>query len=157
MRCRRRKQWWAGSRTSLFWCRRSDKNHDEIPDLESFPSDDQDHPDSKLTNFVLAPATAIYDMDQVKCTTICDDVHCAVKETDQILQLCQIQRGPVILDPKIMEQWATTDGGASSAFNRHEAIDRWESFSKQKYLNVYWLMVFMCKAGYFLCHCELNT
>jgi hypothetical protein len=66
----------------------SDKDHDEIPALESFPSDDRDHPDSKLTNFVRAPASAIYDMEQVKCTTFCDDVLRAVKETDQILQLC---------------------------------------------------------------------
>ena len=135
----------------------SDKDHDEIPALESFPSDDRDHPDSKLTNFVRAPASAIYDMEQGKCTTFCDDVLRAVKETDQILQLCQIRRGPVVPDPKIMEQWATTDGGASSAFNRHEAIDRWDSFSKQKNVNAYRLMVFMRKAGYFLYHCELNT
>ncbi len=28
----------------------SDKDHDEIPDWESIPSDNEDHPDSKLTN-----------------------------------------------------------------------------------------------------------
>ena len=55
-----------------------------------------------------------------------------------------------------MEQWATTDSGASSTVKRHEAIEIWESFSKQIHVNTYWLMVFMRKAVYYLCHCELN-
>ena len=38
-------------------------------------------------------------------------------------------------DPKIMEQLATTDGGASSAFDQHEAIVIWESFSKNIHVN----------------------
>ena len=95
----------------------------------------------------------------LKCTIFCDEIISAVKETDQnhqILQLCRIQRGSVASDPKIMEQWATIDGGASSAFNRHEAIEIWESFSKQIHVNAYQHMVFVRKAVYYLCHCKLN-
>ena len=111
------------------------KSDDDIPDLESISSyDDEQGPfrPIRVTNLIPAPASAIYDMDKVKCTTFLDDFLPAVKETDQILQLCQILQGPVVPDPEIMEIWAATDGGASSAFNRHEAIDRWETFSKQK-------------------------
>ncbi len=83
---------------------KSDDDQDDIPDLESIPSDyeepDPNHQDCKFTNFVLAPASAIYDMNQVKCTIFCNDTFRAVKETDQILELCQIQRGAVVKYPK---------------------------------------------------------
>ena len=91
-----------------------DKSDDDIPDLESISSDDEEqfsfHLDCELTDLIQAPASAIYDMDQVKCILFCDGTLRVVKETDQILQLCQILRGAVFPDSKLIEQWATTDG-----------------------------------------------
>ena len=79
-----------------------------------------------------------------------------VKGSETIVQLYQILRGPVQPNCIIMEQWATTDGKASSEFNRQDAIATWESFAKEKNVNLARLTIFMRKAGYFFCACDLN-
>ena len=53
--------------------------------------------------------------------------------------------------------WATTDGGAKTAFNRHEAISIWEAFSKDRIVNNIRLILFMRKTGmFYYCECDIN-
>ena len=136
-----------------------EQSEDDVPDLESIPSDDEGQVPFRpepLTNFIRAPKTNIYDAYEITCTEFCDDTLWNVKETNQIVQLCQIRRGPIFPTSEFYEMWATTDGGAKTAFNRHEAIQIWEAFSKDRIVNNIRLILFMRKTGMFYCECDIN-
>ena len=136
-----------------------EQSDDYVPDLESIPSDDEGQVPfcpEPITNFIRAPISEIHDAYEITCTKFCDDTLRTVKETDQVFQLYQIRRGPIFPSSEFYEIWATTDGGASAAFNNHEAIPIWESFSKNHIVNRVRLTVFMRKTGVFYCPSDIR-
>jgi hypothetical protein len=119
-----------------------------LPDLET--DDDDQESVNVISQFEVQDGGIIEFMHTINIMTFPDEIIRTNKQTDQIVLLHNIVRGPIEPTVPQLESWAVSDNGASKAFNVYEANDIWMQHGIDPRVDNCRRMIWLRRVGMFL-------